>query len=116
GPAYTYRPHDGGIDVIPGDEVADTVIEMDLDTWQGLVHELEAPAGLLYARRVRCLRGNPIDLMAWESALRALYNGRPPYDPANQALTARDGRPLDPQATFTLAAEREEMAHFLGTA
>jgi ectoine hydroxylase-related dioxygenase (phytanoyl-CoA dioxygenase family) len=116
GPAYTYRPHDGGVDITAGDDVADTVIEMDLSSWQGLVHELEAPAGLLYARRVRCVRGNPIDLMVWESALRALYNGRPPYDPADQTLTDRNGRPLDLQATFTLASAREEMSHFLRTA
>jgi hypothetical protein len=116
GPAFTYLPHDGGVDIAPGADTADTVIEIDLDAWQGLVHELEAPAGLLYARRVRCLRGNPIDLMAWESALRALYNGRPPYDPVHQVLDDRHGRPLDLQATFTLASDREEMAHFLRTA
>ena len=98
-----------------GDSAA-TVIEIDLDSWQGLVHELEAPAGLLYARRVRCVRGDPIALMAWESALRALYNGRPPYDPAHQALQSRNGEALDPQATFTLASHREEMAHFLNVA
>ncbi len=116
GPAYTYRAHDTGVDISPGDDAADTVIEMDLDSWQGLVHELEAPAGLLYARRVSCLRGNPIDLMSWESALRALYNGRPPYDPAGEVLKDRAGRALDPQAAFTLACDREEMAHFLRAA
>jgi hypothetical protein len=116
GPAFTYRPHGGGVGIVPGDDVADTVIELDLDAWLGLVHELEAPAGLLYARRVRCVRGNPIDLMAWESALRALYNGRPPYDPVHQHLEARDGRALDPHATFTLASDRNEMVHFLRTA
>jgi hypothetical protein len=116
GPAYTYRPHHGGVEIIPGDDVADTVIEMDLDSWQGLVHELEAPAGLLYARRARCRRGNPLDLMAWESALRALYNGRPPYEPGDQVLQDRDGGAIDPQATFTLAPDQQErMAHFLRT-
>jgi phytanoyl-CoA dioxygenase PhyH len=116
GPAYTYRPRDSGVDVTLGDDTADTVIEMDLESWQGLVHELEAPAGLLYARRARCVRGNPMDLMAWESALRALYNGRPPYDPAHQTLHARNGSALDSQATFTLSSDREEMAHFLHAA
>jgi hypothetical protein len=116
GTAYTYRPHLNGVEISPGDDTADTVIELDLDSWQGLVHELEAPAGLLYARRVRCLRGSPIDLMAWESTLRALYNGRPPYEPEDQALRGSDGRPLDPQATFETASERDEMAHFLATA
>src|SRR6266481_4367641 len=89
GLAFTYRPRDSDVDIIPGYDAAATVMEMDLESWQGLVHELEAPAGLLYAHRVRCVRGNPIDLMAWESALRALYNGRPPYDPAGQALKDR---------------------------
>ena len=116
GQACTYRPHDGGIEISEGDGTADTVIEMDHDVWQGLVHELEAPAGLLYARRVRCVRGNPIDLMAWESALRAVYTGRPPYDPVNQTLLDRHGRALDPQATFTLAAAPDDLAHFLRTA
>ena len=116
GPAYTYRPTNDGIEITSGDDAAETVIEMDLESWQGLVHELEAPAGLLYARRARCVRGNPIDLMAWESALRALYNGRPPYDPANHALTDRNGAALDPQTTFTLASDRDVMAHFLTTA
>lgn len=116
GPAYTYRPHADGVDLTPGDDAAETVIELDVESWRGLVHELEAPAGLLYAQRVRCVRGNPIDLMAWESALRALYNGRPPYGPATQALNGLDGRPLDPQATFTLASDGNGMAHFLGTA
>ena len=116
GVAYTYRPHDAGVDIVSGDDAAVTVIGMDLESWQGLVHELEAPAGLLYAGRVRCVRGNSIDLMAWESALRALYNGRPPYDPAHQGLTDRHGRVLDTQAAFTLASNREELAHFLCTA
>jgi len=116
GAAFTYRADERSLGITGGDNEADTVLEMDLESWQGLVHELEAPAGLLYARRVRCLRGNPIDLMAWESALRALYNGRPPYDPANQALKDRTGRALDPHATFTPASEREHMAHFLRTA
>jgi hypothetical protein len=116
GAAYTYRPHENGVDIVPGDDAAETVIEMDLDAWQGLVHELEAPAGLFYARRVRCLRGEPIDLMAWESALRALYNGRPPYDPATHTVQDRRGHSLDPQSTFTLASDRDAMARFLEAA
>ena len=113
--SYTYQPHDHGIEILRGDETAATVIEMDADSWQGLVHELEAPAGLLYTGRARCLRGKAMDLMAWESALRGLYNGRPPYDPARQLLRA-DGGALDSQATFTLASDREEITHFLRTA
>ncbi len=114
GVAFTYRPQARSIDISAGTGGADTVIEMDLDSWQGLVHELEAPAGLLYAQRARCVQGNPLDLMSWESALRALYNGRTPYAP--QSLRDRRGGALDPQATFTLASDRDEMSHFLCSA
>jgi ectoine hydroxylase-related dioxygenase (phytanoyl-CoA dioxygenase family) len=114
GGAYTYRPSAGGVEVLAGDAAAATVIELDHAAWQGLVHELEAPAGLLYAGRVAAARGQAMDLMAWEPALRALYNGRPPYDPAEaERLRDRRGAPLDPEATFTLASDREDMAHFL---
>jgi hypothetical protein len=117
GVAYTYHPSPAGVELRAGDADAATVIELEQAAWEGLVHELEAPAGLLYAQRLRCARGEPMELMAWEPALRALYNGRPPYDPAEAArLADRRGRPLDPEATFTRTSEREEMAHFLRTA
>src|SRR5262245_17334721 len=83
--AYTYRPAATGVEIAAGDAGAETVIELDRADWQGLVHELEAPAGLLYAGRVRCRRGEPMQFMAWEPALRALYQGRPPYDAAEAA-------------------------------
>jgi ectoine hydroxylase-related dioxygenase (phytanoyl-CoA dioxygenase family) len=113
---FTYRPRAGALDVIEGDADADTVIEMDLDSWQGVVHELEAPAGLLYGGRIRCRRGNAVDFMAWETALRALYHGREPYDSGRIRLLDRAGRPLDLERTFALQDEREEMAHFLRVA
>jgi hypothetical protein len=114
GGAYTYRPSQAGVEVVAGDSVAATVIELEQEAWEGLVHELEAPAGLLYAHRLRCTRGQPMDLMAWEPALRALYNGRPPYDPAEAArLADLRGRRLDPEETFTLASDRADMGHFL---
>jgi ectoine hydroxylase-related dioxygenase (phytanoyl-CoA dioxygenase family) len=116
GRAFTYRAGDGGFDVLPGDASAETVVEIGLDEWRGLVHELEAAAGLVYANRVRALRGSLLDLMAWESALRALYTGRPVYRPERVVLRARDGTPLDPEATFAGDADRDEMAHFLRSA
>ncbi len=116
GSAYTYRASAGTVEVVPGDDGAATVIGVDLEDWQNLAREVEAPAGLIYAGRVRCLRGDSIDLMNWESALRALYSGRPPYDPAELDLRDRCGRPLEREATFALDADREDLAHFLRTA
>jgi ectoine hydroxylase-related dioxygenase (phytanoyl-CoA dioxygenase family) len=116
GGAYSYRSLGDGIEISPGDASADTVIELDHEAWEGLVHELEAPAGLLYAGRLRCVRGHAMQLMAWEAGLRALYNGRPLYEADRLALRDRSGRPLDIERSFTLEDEREELRHFLDVA
>jgi len=117
GGAWSYRPSAEGVELVPGDASAATVIELERQAWQGLVAELEAPAGLLYAGRLRCLRGEAMDAMAWEPALRALYNGVPPWDADEAArLTDRRGERLDPEASFSLASDRADMAHFLDTA
>ena len=116
GRAYTYRPCAGGVEIVTGEADAHTVLDLDLEAWQGLVHELEAAAGLLYAGRVRCVRGNAVDLMAWESGLRALYNRRPPYDPDRIQLAERSGKRLDINRTFRMHDDREDMAHFLRVA
>jgi len=116
GGAYSYRPTGDRIEIIAGDASADTVIELDREAWEGLVHELEAPAGLLYAGRLRCVRGQAMQLMAWEAGLRALYNGRPLYDPAGLDLRDPSGNPLDVERAFTLDDDREELRHFLDVA
>ena len=71
GGAYTYAVESGGIAVSPGDAAADTVIELDQESWEGLVHDYESAPGLLYAGRLRCLRGDrpqqlvgPVDIEA----------------------------------------------------
>jgi ectoine hydroxylase-related dioxygenase (phytanoyl-CoA dioxygenase family) len=116
GDAYTYLPNADGMDVLAGDAAADTVIELDLELWRNLVGELDAAAGLLYGGRAKCLRGSALRWVAWEPALRAMWSGRPVYDASEVELRDRFGAPLDPAATFTLASDREDMAHFLRTA
>ncbi|MDJ0849407.1 MAG: phytanoyl-CoA dioxygenase family protein [Myxococcota bacterium] len=115
GSSYTYRAVPGGIAVAAGDDAADTVLEIDAEDWQGLVHDYESAPGLLYGGRVRCLRGKAMSFVLWEPALRAMFTGRPVFDPEAK-LGARDGGALDPARTFTLDDDREEMAHFLRTA
>ena len=116
GGAYSYRPAGDRIEIDAGDAGADTVIELDREAWEGLVHELEAPAGLLYAGRLRCIRGHAMQLMAWEAGLRALYNGRPLYEADRLDLRDRSGNPLDILRSFTLDDDREELRHFLDVA
>ncbi len=116
GDAYSYLPRADGIEILPGDERAQTVIQLDHESWQGIVHELETPPGLIYAGRVECVRGDPMHFVRWEPRLRAMYNGRPVFDPETARLEARDGSPLDVSQAFELDADLEDMAHFLRTA
>jgi hypothetical protein len=116
GPAYTYLAGTDGISILPGEELADTVIEIDSEIWQGIVHDYESPPGLLYGGRVKCAKGKAMRLVAWEPGLRAMYTGRPLHDPKNVQLSDRRGNPLDVAQSFTLESDREEMAHFLRTA
>ena len=95
GDAVSYLPGAAGIDVEAGDARAATVIEIDHADWEGLVHDYESVAGLLYGGRVGCARGDAMDFVAWEPALRALYAGRPVYDPED-ALATPSGAIIDP--------------------
>jgi ectoine hydroxylase-related dioxygenase (phytanoyl-CoA dioxygenase family) len=112
--AYTYRRADDNIEVARGEERADVVIELDHEDWKGVVNETKTAPGLLYGGRVKCRRGNAIKFVAWEPGLRAMYNGRPVWNP-DAPLYDRHGDVLDPEQTFRLDDEREDMAHFMRT-
>ena len=116
GDAYTYRPEPDGVAIVPGDETADTVIEVSPEIWHNLVDELDAAAGLLYGGRARGLRGKAIRWLDWEPVLRAMFSGRPIYDPADLRLGEWNGTPVDPARTFRPDSDRAEMAHFLRSA
>ncbi len=113
--SYTYAKGGNAIEVVPGDEDADVVIELTPEEWSGVVHETLTAPGLLYSGRAKCLKGNAIGFVTFEPVLRALYNGRPVWH-EEDPLLGFDGLPLDPTQSFTLSSNREEMAHFLRTA
>ena len=116
GDAYTYVPGETGVDVVPGESEADTVIEVDNEIFSNIVNELDAAAGLLYGGRAKCHKGNAVRWVDWEPALRAMFNGRPVYDPETLDLRDRHGDPLDPEASFRTDDDPADMAHFLRTA
>ncbi len=117
GAAYTYAPREGGLEVLPGDGSAETVIELERDAWEGIVHELDSAPGLIYGGRLKCARGAAMNLLAWEPALRAIFNGRPIFDPyTDPGLLDRHGAPLDTGRSFAPGDDREDMEHFLRTA
>jgi hypothetical protein len=82
GRAWTYAVADGRVEVTPGDASAATVVALDEQTWSDFVNEVHTCFGLLYAGKVAFPSGSFEHLDWWESVLRALFDGRPPYDPA----------------------------------
>ncbi len=79
--AWTYAPRADTVDLVPGEDGAATVAELDAAAWSDFANELRTCFGLLYAGQVSFGRGGFEDLVRWEPALRALFHGRPIYDP-----------------------------------
>jgi hypothetical protein len=92
GPAYTYRPAGDTVTIAAGVTSARTVVELSPDAWCDYVNELRTCFGLLYANLVSFPQGGFDDLARWEPALRALYHGRPIYDPDAVTLPPDLGR------------------------
>ncbi len=114
GAAWTYEPRGETVALIEGDTSAKTVITLEHEAWEGLVHDYESVPGLLYSSRVTCVRGDAYQLLLWEPALRALYQGRPVYD-CDEALLDRNGCALDTARVFRTTDDTDEMSHFLRT-
>ncbi len=114
--AYTYAARGAAIEVLPGDEGADTVVELSRESWEGLVHDLESPPGLIYGGLAKSQRGDLMRFVDWEPCLRAMYTGRPIFDAAKLDLRDRDGSKLDPARSFRLDDDRDDMIHFVNTA
>ena len=95
GRVHRLAPSARGIDVDPVDDAA-TVVDLDLAAWRDFVTEMATGAGLFYAGRIAFARGAHADLERWEPALRALFAGRPIFDPE-----ARLDGP-DPRRVYTL--------------
>lgn len=107
--ACTYLPVGGSVELRPGDADAVTVVELGADTFSDYANELRTCFGLVYGADARVVRGSHDDWFRWEPAIRALYHGRPLYDPA-----WADG--LDLHRSFTLADGDDELAAFLAAA
>ena len=80
--AVTFVPQPDTVAVIRGDDDAAVVAALDESSWSDYVQELRTCFGLLYADQVSFPRGSFDQLARWEPALRALFHGRPIYDPA----------------------------------
>jgi hypothetical protein len=114
--ACTYRSDGRDLSIEMDSADGGVVAEMDQSAFSDFVNEMWSVFGLLYSNRVRIVRGTFEQFAAWEPALQALWFDRPIYTQATvDTLVDRAGRPLDLARSFTVAEDRDDMAHFLRT-
>jgi hypothetical protein len=111
--SYTIGAGTDAFWIRPGADDAATIVELGADDWQAFATERFTRYGLLYNGRVSFAAGGFEDLCHWEPALRALFHGRPVYDPASISFADRHGQPLALDRSFTLADDARDRAHFL---
>ncbi|MDY0005993.1 MAG: phytanoyl-CoA dioxygenase family protein [Spongiibacteraceae bacterium] len=116
GDSITYRPGPDGVALIEGDSQAELQILLGEREWRGLAGDLETAPGLLYSGRVQALRGDLMQFVRWEPALRAMYHGRPLYDPAQVRLASDGGEPFSADQRFSPADSDSRIKAFLDAA
>jgi ectoine hydroxylase-related dioxygenase (phytanoyl-CoA dioxygenase family) len=114
--SFSYQLDESGIHIHRGTENADLCVELSIADWRGLVTDLETVPSILYGGRLVGHSGNLMNFVLWEPALRALYTGRPLYDPAAFKLTNAVGRALNPNTSFSIDSDLGEMREFLDAA
>jgi hypothetical protein len=107
--SYTYRATGDGVTAVPGEQDAITVVALSEDEWTSFVTERFTRYGLLYNGAASFPVGEFDDLSRWEPALRALWQGRPVYDPERNPID------LDLRTTFSAEDGDSEMAAFFQT-
>lgn len=123
GSTFTYRPSPAGAGTTGSDMAGVTVeagtaldtgvvVAMSPNAWVGFVTEMRSAFGLLYGGEIAAESGSLDLLIRWEPALRALYHGRPIYDPRSVTFIDRHGAPLDLHRSFTIDDDLADIAHF----
>lgn len=91
-------------------------ISVDQGTWNAIAASLRTILPLCIAGAITIEVGTMDAASRWEVALRALYFGKPAYDPEGDRLILSDGSPLDLSRSFSLDDDPDEMAAYLRTA
>lgn len=103
--AVTYAPEGDAIAVWEGRGDGDSVVCLRRQAWDDLVGQLRTFVNLFLSNELTFERGGFRQLSDWDPVLRYLFSGVAPYDPGRADLQGRD-----PQATFTLEADDDELA------
>lgn len=114
GDSYTYMPTATSIELIAGDELAQTIVLLDERDFSDLVYEIKTVSGLVRTFRLDFEKGDLEHLRRWQPALRALFSGRPIYSANTQTqLLDSKGKPFEFSRKFTLDDTDEVMSEYL---
>lgn len=115
--SYTYRASGTTLEVIPGDEQAHTIVDIDHQSWCDFIWELRTCFALLYGDSVSFPRGAFSDLARWEPILRAVLDGQAIYDLGSpQPVLDQNGKPVPLDQSFTLQDADDQIRDFLDRA
>jgi hypothetical protein len=112
GRTVTLAERNGDMVLIEGAAADASIATLRPGALSELVQDQRTTMGLAMVSQVKMARGDFADFVGWESVFRALLDGRPVYEAGELVLRDRGGGPLDLGRRFTLADDREEIAHF----
>jgi len=113
GKSFTFAASGDGLEVRPGSEQADALLEIQTNGWRDFRAALETTQSLLYSDRARMQRGPMRIFESWGPVFEALYHRRAPYNRQRLNLRNLGGEPLDPNRSFAPGDDFDEMRHFL---
>jgi hypothetical protein len=106
---------DGALAVVPGDH-GRARADLSSEWFSDLVANVRSAVAVLVSAEPVMTRGNISHLIAWETVLRALCDGRPAYEPGLIDFVDSSGAPLDLGRAFTATDDPADMAQFLSQA
>ena len=109
----TLSADDGSLAVTTSPDRAGVVAVVTETGLSNLAQDMQTPMGLAMTSRVEITTGRLDDWLAWEPALHALFDGRPPYREGAVELVEKDGSPLDLHRSFTLDDDADDSGWFL---
>ncbi len=105
----------GALSIVPGDH-GRARADLSAACFSDLVSNVRSAVAVLVSAEPVMTRGNISHLIAWETVLRALCDGRPAYEPGLIDFVDSSGAPLDLGRAFTAADDPADMAQFLSQA
>lgn len=115
GDAWTWAIVDGSLTIAAGDH-GRARADLSSAWFSDLVCDVRSAVAVLVSAEPVMTRGNISHLIAWETVLRALVDGRPAYEPGLVDFVDRAGAALDLGRTFRLDDDPAEMTQFLSQA